>query len=332
VTVVACGREPRLVADRVVKGAGPMSWLEREILALRREDGCDLIGAVVMAGWRAKQEYEESRTSRIFLLGAGRADSDHGLTQVVRDLAKECVHMHVYSFGDEANAALLIALVNAGNGQYHRIRTTRQINDIVSAELTQNSIAGKHVRLCIRPRHASVEVLEIFDFEYVREEDTFIIDVGDIYYRGVVDMLVKISYRCPPGRKDLLEVHVSHHDTNDERHLRTFVLAGVFVIDPAEVQAALPYSLVVDKVMKVNTALALVLAEQAMQESDQTGATEIVNSQVQRLAKSQSLGGAIVSSLQDDLKGYHLAYDDTGTNFTQLRSTVLSHARSLYRE
>jgi hypothetical protein len=105
--------------------------------------------------------------------------------------------------------------------------------------------------VCVRPRHKNVDILEIFDHESVKEDDTYMVDVGDVFRGQRLGILLRFSYGCTPGRKDLLEVHMSHYDGNGERHLTTVVLNGNFVMDESETMASLPASHVVDKVMKV---------------------------------------------------------------------------------
>lgn len=261
VTVVACGAVARVIVDGAVKGVASMADEERKIMSLNPEAGSDLIGAVVMAGWRAKATYAERWTNRLIVLGCGWCDSEAGLTHIVKDLARDCIYTHVYAYGEAFNVELLLALASVGLGQFHRITTSESMTRIVGHEITQNAVAGKHVRVCVRPRHKNVAIQQIYDHDSTRENDTLLVDVGDVYFGTTVGLLVKLSYQCTPGRKDLLEVHVSHYDAEGDRHLRTMVQGAVFVLDEVEAGSALPLLYVVDKVMKVNTALALVLAE-----------------------------------------------------------------------
>jgi hypothetical protein len=330
---VACGSTAKLLVDGVEKGSKALVDEERLILSLQAErGGCDLTSAVVMAAWRARAAYQEQRTNRVFLLGLGRATSEEGLLPIVHDLARDCIYTHVYAFGPAFNADLLIGLAAAGLGQFHRVGDTERVNEIVKREITDNSIAGKHVRVCVRPRQKAVAVMELYDFEAVKELDTFLIDVGDIYFGQTIGMLVKFSYHCTPGRKDLLEVHVSHYDAEDARHLRTHVAGATFLIDDAD--QGPPYVHIVDKIMKVHTAVALTVAHQSIIEGggDTTQAKEIFTNHADHILRTQHLATSAAVKLGEEVKMYLQRLESTDLNLDILRCQLKTSARLLFRE
>ena len=333
--VIGAGASAHIVVPWMTKGESPLVASERQILALKEENECDLLGAVIMAGWRAQRVYDELWTNRLFILSPGFPRTSQGLADIVQGLAKECIYTHVFSTPGRYNVELLVELVDAGLGNYHIFGDLQQLSDVLQVELTGNQVAGRNIRLCLRPRHSGIEIDEVVSFDCVKEDDTMIIDVGDLYMEEAKDVLIRLTYKVPPGRREVIEVHVSHHDGDNVKHLKTFQLGAMFVLDEAETMASMPNVHVADKVLKVRAALALNMAIHLVKENNSADGIELLTAIVQKLGKAQAHGSPVLGTLAAYLRDHVIVALTDATSEADvepLKKELLAKSRSLMRE
>eukprot|EP00163_Fabomonas_tropica_P028188 TRINITY_DN5695_c0_g1_i2.p1 TRINITY_DN5695_c0_g1~~TRINITY_DN5695_c0_g1_i2.p1 ORF type:complete len:360 (-),score=82.32 TRINITY_DN5695_c0_g1_i2:87-1166(-) len=333
-TVISCGNVAKVLVQEFTKGQESMSAHERTLLSLKHEEGCDLVGAFVMAGWRARQSRTDETASRIFCFSNGKTDNDTGLVHIVKDLARESIYTHVFGIGDNFNCDLLIPISSAGLGSYHHVTLNdmQRFSEILQCEVTRNELAGRNVKVCLRPRHSKVDIEAVYSFDFVKEDDTFIVPLGDLYFEEHKDLLCKLAFKMRPSRKEILEVHVSHFDAKNEQHLKTFQLTAMFTVDEVEVTNAPPDGGVVDKVLKVNTAQALKHVVALIKEKDVTGGIDVLNQQIQRLIKAQTHGSSVLVEMAEELRDVALKYEAAEIDFDVMKNQLLGKARILLRE
>ncbi|MEW6522708.1 MAG: VWA domain-containing protein [Bacillota bacterium] len=279
---------------RVEHPAGPV--VNREVVrsAVRRIQAggmTNLSGGLLTGVAQARIHAGPGRINRVLLLTDGQANvgltSVSSLAGLARDLAQGGISLSTMGVGSWYNEDLLLAMAEAGKGNYYYIDSAEKLPGIFADEL-QGLLSVVAQRLHVRFRGLEGARIGRILGEHVPAGEQAALALSDMYSGENRPLLVEVLVPpLAPGRYQLVEVEVEYASVPQE--LRTVSVCGRIGLEAtvdAELLGLGPNLEVVKKVELVQAALARDEAIARADQGDLNGAALVLHQQYASLASA----------------------------------------------
>jgi Ca-activated chloride channel family protein len=304
VNVIAFSSGSDALIEGARVGSADLFGARRAISELKASGGTNMNAALRDADRAASSIAGEDRVNRVLLLSDGQPDSESGLAELVKTMARKGVHTTTLGVGRDYNEDLMSRLADAGLGNYYFVERAAQLATIFEKELESlATVVAKEAVITVDTK-SGVEVLEVIGWDASRGSRTTAIPVGDIFASKKADVLLKV--RIPAhdvGEAGLVDVKVSYHDALAGSARRVAMpLQASFTTNRALADASV-VPVVAQKREEVLTARALERAAEAYSRGDKDDAKQIVAEQKARVQSFAATAGASFAPAAAEMDG-----------------------------
>jgi Ca-activated chloride channel homolog len=249
----------------------------------------NLSGGLLAGTNQVKSAYNKELVNRVILLTDGQANE--GITEparlitLAREISSSGIGISTMGVGDDFNEDLLVAMAEAGNGNFYYIESPDAIPNIFSEELTGLlSVTGQNPTLQVHPAPGT-HLSAVFGYEPVFNGGA-LVNLPDIYSGDSKTILLELKVEPgAPGMLPLAALNFSYYDVTAELARVSYDLQFSLAVTADSTEVEKSFDLTVRK--EVELFKAAQAREEAMRRADKgdfDGARGILNSQKQHMA------------------------------------------------
>lgn len=303
-----------VVAGTTVSSDSAIQRACERIGSLSARGGTDMHAGLEVGTEQAVAISGGGRVNRLLLLSDGQPDTQEGLKEQAKLLAKRGVTTTTIGLGTDYNEDLMAAVADHGLGNAHFVESrpdrgggSAQLAKIFATELqSMTEVVAKNAVITLTPKNG-LSILDVVGYAHDKSGNRIVIPVGDVYAGRTADILLKVRHGEHAGVADLLDVDVALTATSDERaHATKIAVAATFTNDEAAVTASVVKDVAV-KAHEWQASTALLKANEAYNSGDFKAGDAILKDQEAKLETSASVfDSAQLNTALGDLKGYRL--------------------------
>jgi Ca-activated chloride channel family protein len=208
--------------------------IARRVVSEIQADGSTNMSAALTEAQAAltRAGAREGAVRRIVLLSDGEANAGilgPGLIQLVRNLSAAKLRVSALGLGIEFNEDTMLAIADAGAGQYRYLRNADEVASALGQELSQaGSTAASSVSLVVSPGDG-VEVRDVLGYEVTHDGNTTRLGLSDLASGETRRVVVRVhSSAGAAGQRTLLDARLAYEDVRADHQARsTQALAAV---------------------------------------------------------------------------------------------------------
>lgn len=265
-----------LIDNSVVgDGAGVANGC-RTIAELFARGSTDMRSGLQVGGEQAQKMFAAGRVNRILLLSDGQPDTEAGLADQTKALAKVGITTTTIGLGTDYNEDLMAKVADAGLGNSWFVESRKemgggaaQLAKIFQTELkSMAEVVAKNASITLTPKNG-LEIVDVTGFTFDRSGNKFVIPVGDVYGGRTTDVLVKVRHAAQQeGVQDVLDVDVGFNAAADNAaYASTLAVNATFTKDTGVVAASTVADVAV-KAAEWQTSTAMLQANEAYNRGD----------------------------------------------------------------
>ncbi len=310
----------------------------RRIEQLSARGSTDMHSGLDTGGSEAQRIAGQSRVNRILLLSDGQPDSEAGLAEQTKALAKLGITTTTIGLGTDYNEDLMarIADQGMGNSWFVESRTEQgggsaQLAKIFQTELkSMAEVVAKNAAITLTPKNG-LEIVDVTGFTFDKSGNRWIIPVGDVYGGRTTDVLVKVRHAAQQeGVLDLLDVDVAFVGAADSQNFTTtLAVNATFTKDQVQVAASTVADVAV-KATEWETSTAMLHANEAYNRGDFASGDQILVEQKQKVKEaSKAFKNDKLGSLAAEVDAYQA---DNALGGMGTRASMNKKAKAMARD
>ncbi len=177
-----------VLIDNAVVGAEGTGNSCRTIGDLFARGSTDMSSGLRVGGEQAQKMFAAGRVNRVLLLSDGQPDTEAGLAEQTKALAKVGITTTTIGLGTDYNEDLMAKVADAGLGNSWFVESRKemgggaaQLAKIFQTELkSMAEVVAKNASITLTPKNG-LEIVDVTGFTFDRSGAKFVIPVGDIY-------------------------------------------------------------------------------------------------------------------------------------------------------
>lgn len=304
-----------VLLDNVLVGNEGTAAACRTIKELSARGSTDMTSGLNVGGSEAQKMFAPGRVNRMLLLSDGQPDSEAGLADQTKALAKLGITTTTIGLGTDYNEDLMARIADSGlgNSWFVESRTemgggAAQLAKIFQTELqSMAEVVARNASVTLSPKNG-LEIVDVTGFTFDKSGAKFVIPVGDIYGGRTTDVLVKVRHTAQQeGVQDLLDVDVGFNAAADNTAFSTVLAVNATFTKDTAVVATSTVADVAVKAAEWQTSTAMLQANEAYNRGDFDGGDKILNAQKLMVQeKAKELKTDKLSNLLSEVDSYQV--------------------------